>query len=66
MKAYVISYTEKGKFQQMTLYVEVPGKLEAFVADLEKKGCEVHEIKLGEQALPTSRRAIRTSERPKA
>jgi hypothetical protein len=49
MKAYVVSYTEKGKFHTMTLYLEEKGKLEEFVADLEKKGCEVNEVKLAKQ-----------------
>ena len=49
MKAYVVSYTEKGKFHSMTLYLEEKGKLEEFVDDLQKKGCEVHEVKLAKQ-----------------
>ena len=50
MKAYVVSWTEKeGKFQTMTLYVKEKGKLTEFVDDLQKKGCEVHEVKLAKQ-----------------
>jgi hypothetical protein len=49
VKAYVVSYSEKGKFHSMTLYLEEKGKLEEFVADLQKKGCEVQEVKLAKQ-----------------
>jgi hypothetical protein len=49
VKAYVVSWTEKGKFQTMTLYVKEKGKLEEFVTDLQKKGCQVNEVKLAKQ-----------------
>jgi hypothetical protein len=46
MKVYEVSWLEEGDAKSMTLYVSETGKLEEFIDDLLKKGCEVNEIKV--------------------